>query len=495
MKPEDHCSERSPSPAPGDTAPHPAEASLWEQFLARDNLAEALRRVEQNAGAPGIDGMSTKELRPWLKDHWQQVCSQLDAGTYRPQPVRRVMIPKPSGGLRMLGVPAAVDRLICQAIAQVLTPVFDPLFHPHSFGFRPGRSPHDAVERARQFIADDAAWCVDFDLDSFFDRVQHDALMARVARRVHDKQVLRLIRCYLDAGVMADGVVHVSEEGTPQGSPLSPLLSNVMLDDLDWELERRGHRFVRYADDGRIYVRSERAGQRVMESITHYIEQRLKLRVNRQKSAVAPAVERPLLGFQFFRYRDGRIGVTVAPKALKRAEDRHPSADHAQLGRLDGAADQGDQPLHGRMDRLLRVCRHHPAVREAREVAAPQAQTGALERVEASTNALPEPPRARYPRSRRPLMGGIAEGLLARRGILATPTRPAERLLAQDRWPERVHRPLPPFPGMLSEPPGADPHAGWCGRGQGKPGLYPIRGGGVGEGPARAPRRRRTSTP
>ena len=182
MKPEDDRSERSPSPAPGDTAAHPAEASLWEQFLSRENLAEALRRVEQNAGAPGIDGMSTKELRPWLKDHWPEVRSQLDAGTYRPQPVRRVMIPKPSGGLRMLGVPAAVDRLICQAIAQVLTPVFDPQFHPHSFGFRPGRSQHHAVERARQFIADDAAWCVDFDLDSFFDRVQHDALMARVAQ-------------------------------------------------------------------------------------------------------------------------------------------------------------------------------------------------------------------------------------------------------------------------------------------------------------------------
>jgi RNA-directed DNA polymerase len=290
--------------------------------MARGNLAEALRRVEQNAGAPGTDGMSTKELRPWLHDHWPEVRSRLEAGTYRPRPVRRVMIPKPSGGMRMLGVPAVVDRLICQAIAQVLTPVFDPHFHPHSFGYRPGRSAHDAVERARQFIVDDAVWCADFDLDSFFDRVGHDALMARVARRVHDKQVLGLIRRYLEAGVMDGGLVAASEEGTPQGSPLSPLLSNVMLDDLDWELDRRGHRFVRYADDGRIYVQSRRAGERVMESIAQYIEQRLKLRVNRQKSAVAPAVERPLLGFQFFRDKAAKVRVTVAPKALKRAQDR-----------------------------------------------------------------------------------------------------------------------------------------------------------------------------
>jgi RNA-directed DNA polymerase len=321
VKPEGPHPEQSPSPAPSDTAPHPAEASLWELFLARGNLAEALRRVEQNAGAAGIDGMSTRELRPWLKDHWPEIRSALDAGTYRPRPVRRVMIPKPSGGLRMLGVPAAVDRLICQAIAQVLTPIFDPQFHPHSFGFRPGRSAQDAVGRARQFIADDAAWCVDFDLDSFFDRVQHDALMARVARRVHDKRVLRLIRRYLEAGVMADGLVHASEEGTPQGSPLSPLLSNVMLDDLDWELEKRGHRFVRYADDGRIYVRSERAGQRVMESITQYVEQRLKLKVNREKSVVGRASRRPLLGFRF-QYRHGEAKVLVDRKARARAKDR-----------------------------------------------------------------------------------------------------------------------------------------------------------------------------
>jgi group II intron reverse transcriptase/maturase len=321
VKPEDAGRERSGSPAPDETAPHPAQSSLWEQFLARENLVRALRRVEQNAGAPGVDGITTEQLGPWLKEHWPTVRGQLDAGTYRPQPVRRVTIPKPAGGARLLGVPTALDRLIQQALLQVLTPVFDPFFHDSSFGFRPGRSAHQAVEMARQSIADGAAWAVDVDLDSFFDRVQHDALMARVARRVHDNQVLRLIRRYLEAGVMADGVKQRSEEGTPQGSPLSPLLANVMLDDLDQELARRGHRFVRYADDLKVYVRSERAGQRVMQSITQYVEQRLKLRVNREKSAVDRATKRPFLGFAFFT-RNGQIKVRIDPKARERAKAR-----------------------------------------------------------------------------------------------------------------------------------------------------------------------------
>lgn len=321
MKLDDARLERSDGPAPDDTVAHPAAMGLWEALLSRENLAVALRRVEQNAGAAGIDGISTKELRPWLEEHWPLIRSALDAGTYRPQPVRRVMIPKPSGGERALGVPTAVDRVICQALAQVLTPVFDPGFHPHSFGFGPGRSADQAVEQARRFIADDAAWCVDLDLDSFFDRVGHDALMARVARRVADKQVLTLIRAYLEAGVMADGIKHATGEGTPQGSALSPLLSNVMLDDLDWELDRRGHRFVRYADDAMIYVRSERAGRRVMQSTTQFIEQRLKLKVNRAKSAVAWAGRRTFLGFSFYR-RGGEWKIGVDRKAPKRAKQR-----------------------------------------------------------------------------------------------------------------------------------------------------------------------------
>lgn len=320
VKPEAPRREPSPLPAPDEAQPHPAEASLWEETFSRENLAAALRRVERNAGAPGIDGMRTSELRGWLHSHWPGARRLLDSGSYQPSPVRRVTIPKPTGGVRELGVPTALDRLIQQALNQVLIPIFDPTFADESFGFRPGRSAHGAVGAARRHLDSGAEWVVDLDLDRFFDRVQHDALMARVARRVPDKQVLRLVRSYLNAGVMADGAKQPSEEGTPQGSPLSPLLSNVYLDDLDRELRERGHRFVRYADDVIVYVHSERAGQRVMEGISAFVERRLKLRVNAEKSAVAWAGKRPFLGFSFFKRKEGwRIGVNrEAPKRAKR---------------------------------------------------------------------------------------------------------------------------------------------------------------------------------
>lgn len=294
---------------------------LMEQVVARENMGAALRRVEQNRGAPGIDGMTVEQLRGFLRERWPQVRAQLLAGTYQPQPVRRVAIPKPGGGTRLLGIPTVLDRLIQQALLQVLTPIFDPDFSEHSYGFRPGRSAHQAVEAARRHVEEGYAWVVDLDLEQFFDRVNHDVLMARVMRKVADKRVRMLIRRYLQAGVMVGGVKVRTEEGTPQGGPLSPLLANILLDDLDKELERRGHRFVRYADDCNIYVRSERAGHRVMAGVRRFLEQRLRLKVNEQKSAVDRPWRRKFLGFSMYHGRDG-VRLRVAPQTVQRLKDR-----------------------------------------------------------------------------------------------------------------------------------------------------------------------------
>src|SRR5499427_5379822 len=304
------------------TPENPASTNqLMEEVCERENLKRALQRVKANKGSPGIDGMTVEELPGYLQQHWPAIREQLLSGTYAPQPVRRVEIAKPDkDGMRKLSIPTTLDRFVQQAVLQVLQRQWDPTFSEHSYGFRPGRLAHQAVAQAQKNIAEGYSWVVDLDLEKFFDRVNYDKLMGQIAKRVADKRLRKLIRAFLNAGVMEGGLVSPSVEGTPQGGPLSSLLSNLVLDELDRELERRGHRFVRYADDCNIYVRSERAGQRVMESITRFITQKLKLKVNETKSAVARPQERKFLGFSF---TDGpEIKRVVAPKALDRFKQR-----------------------------------------------------------------------------------------------------------------------------------------------------------------------------
>src|SRR5271157_2559175 len=293
---------------------------LMEAVCERENLKDALRQVRANKGSSGVDGMTVVALSDYLRQHWPAIREQLLSGTYEPKPVRRVEIPKPDGGMRKLGIPTVLDRFIQQAVMQVLQRRWDRTFSDHSYGFRPERSAHQAVAQAQQHIAAGYGWVVDLDLEKFFDRVNHDKLMGRIANRIEDKRLLKLIRAFLNAGVMETGLVSPSVEGTPQGGPLSPLLSNLVLDELDRELERRGHRYLRYADDCNIYVRSERAGQRVMESITRFITQTLKLKVNETKSAVARPQERKFLGFSFTAGPE--VKRVIAPKALDRFKQR-----------------------------------------------------------------------------------------------------------------------------------------------------------------------------
>jgi RNA-directed DNA polymerase len=316
------CAERSVEAATATKGSgHLGSADLMERVLSRPNLKAALKRVKSNRGSPGIDGMTVEELPAYLRVHWPRLREEILAGTYRPQAVRRQQIPKSGGGVRELGIPTALDRFIQQALLQVLQPRFDPTFSSHSYGFRPGRSAHAAVRAARDYIQSGRRYVVDVDLEKFFDRVNHDVLMSRLARRIADRRLLGLIRRYLEAGVMANGVVTDRHEGTPQGGPLSPLLANALLDEVDKELERRGHAFVRYADDCNVYVRSRRAGERAMELLRRLFA-RLRLRVNDDKSAVDLAWHRKILGYSFWIGAGRTVRLRVARKSIDALKER-----------------------------------------------------------------------------------------------------------------------------------------------------------------------------
>ena len=312
-------SQGSPAP-PARTEEGPLAEGLMEAMVTPRNVRRAWARVRANGGSPGVDGRTVYELGPYLKAHWARLREQLLEGSYHPQPVKRVEIPKPDGGVRQLGIPTVLDRFLQQALLQVLEPLFEPTFSDHSYGFRPGKSAHQALTAAREHVAKGKGWVVDLDLEKFFDRVNHDLLMSLLAKRIGDRRVLKLLRRYLQAGAMAHGVVVERHEGTPQGGPISPLLANLLLDGLDKELERRGHAFCRYADDCNIYVGSPRAGARVMASVTHFLERKLRLRVNAAKSAVARVGERTFLGMRLFGRTEVRIG--LAPASLARCQAR-----------------------------------------------------------------------------------------------------------------------------------------------------------------------------
>jgi group II intron reverse transcriptase/maturase len=320
-----------------------ATTSLMEAVVERGNLMLAYQRVVENKGAAGVDQLAVSELKDHLKQHWPTIRTRLLAGEYQPQPVRRVDIPKPQGGVRTLGIPTVVDRLIQQAVHQVLQPIFEPTFSEASYGFRPGRNAHQALRQARQYVAQGKRWVVDMDLEKFFDRVNHDLLLSKLAMRVGDARVLKLIRRYLEAGMMADGLVVPRTEGTPQGGPLSPLLSNILLTALDRELERRGHAFCRYADDCNIYVGSQRAGVELLQSLTGFLEQRLKLKVNAGKSAVARPWQRKFLGYSLTWHQKPKLRIAVP--SLRKLTEKVRVLLRGARGRSLGATIQTLNPV------------------------------------------------------------------------------------------------------------------------------------------------------
>ncbi len=324
----------------------PEAPRLMEAAVERSNMLCAYERVVKNEGAPGVDGLTVAAFKPWLQAHWPKVRQALLAGEYMPAAVRKVEIPKPQGGVRTLGIPTVLDRLIQQALHQVLQPLFEPEFSESSYGFRPGRNAHQAVKAAQGYVAEGRRWVVDLDLEKFFDRVNHDMLMARVVRKVKDERVLELIRRYLEAGLMEGGVVSARTEGTPQGGPLSPLLSNILLTDLDRELERRGHRFCRYADDCNIYVGSERAGQRVMKAITVLLEHDLKLKVNAAKSAVARPWQRKFLGYSMTWHKKPKLKI-AQPSRERLAEKIRKTLRAARGQSLKQVIEQLNPQLRG----------------------------------------------------------------------------------------------------------------------------------------------------
>ncbi len=324
----------------------PEALRLMEAVVERSNLLCAYERVVKNEGAPGVDGLTVAEFKPWLQAHWPSVRQAMLAGDYMPAAVRKEEIPKPQGGVRTLGIPTVLDRLIQQSLNQVLQPLFDPEFSESSYGFRPGRNAHQAVKAAQSYVAEGKRWVVDLDLEKFFDRVNHDVLMARVVRKVKDERVLKLIRRYLEAGLMEGGITSMRTEGTPQGGPLSPLLSNILLDDLDRELERRGLSFCRYADDCNIYVGSKRAGERVMQAVTAFLERRLKLKVNASKSAVARPWERKFLGYSMTWHKKPKL--KIAQQSRERlAEKIRKTLREARGGSLKRAIERLNPVLRG----------------------------------------------------------------------------------------------------------------------------------------------------